>query len=230
MKFKATLSKLLNNVWVLNIVFALSFLFTMYYLITSNIRAVIYLLVIGLILGLFTTNMIITLGVPIIVVNLMELYDMIQTKRETPIIQELGHEYKYNKQIKESFKNKDSEGNESKTPQGLPRTKIDNNMALNSSLNSIINSNTDETFEVGRAKRSKGYEIDYASTVEDAYDNLNKLLGSDGIKRLTNDTQKLIKKQAQLAESMNNMTPLIENITPLLEEAKGIMGGLDGKQ
>jgi hypothetical protein len=69
----------------------------------------------------------------------------------------------------------------------------------------------------------KRNRIDYASTVEDAYGDLNKLLGSDGIKRLTDDTQKLMGQQMQLAEAMKSMTPL-------LSQAKSLIAGFDTKQ
>jgi hypothetical protein len=86
----------------------------------------------------------------------------------------------------------------------------------------------DESFEVGRGKKnSKGYNIDYASTVEDAYDELNKILGSDGIKRLTTDTQSLMKQQLKLAESMKSMEPLISGIAPLMQQAQGLLGSIN---
>ena len=82
-----------------------------------------------------------------------------------------------------------------------------------------------ESFEVGRGKRNP--KIDYASTITDAYSQLNELIGKDGIKSLTNDTQTLMKQQLQLADSMKAIGPLIEGITPLLSQVKGMMGGLD---
>ena len=75
-------------------------------------------------------------------------------------------------------------------------------------------------------EKKKGNDIDYASTIEDAYDELNNILGSDGIKRLTSDTQNLVKQQMQLAESMNNMAPLIKGMTPMLEQAKSMMSSM----
>jgi hypothetical protein len=66
----------------------------------------------------------------------------------------------------------------------------------------------------------KKNRIDYASTVEDAYDDLSKILGGDGIKRLTGDTQQLLEQQVQLVDAMKNMTPLIET-------AKGLLNGLN---
>ena len=68
----------------------------------------------------------------------------------------------------------------------------------------------------------KNNRIDYAATVEDAYEDLNKILGGDGIKRLTDDTQRLMGQQIQLADAMKSMTPL-------LEQAKGMLQGFDLK-
>ena len=63
----------------------------------------------------------------------------------------------------------------------------------------------------------KENRIDYASTVEDAYDDLNKILGGNGIKQLTDDTQNLMKQQMQLADAMKSMTPLMEQAQNLLQ-------------
>ena len=82
-----------------------------------------------------------------------------------------------------------------------------------------------ESFEVGRAKRrGAGPQIDYASTVEDAYDNLNSILGGEGIQKLTGDTQNLMKQQMQLAKSMESMKPMIDSLGPMMDQAKGLMG------
>jgi hypothetical protein len=81
-------------------------------------------------------------------------------------------------------------------------------------------------FEVGRKKNASS-KIDYAATIEDAYDDLNKILGSDGIKNLTEDTQRLMKQQMQLAESMKSMAPIIEKMLPMAEKAKDMMTSMD---
>jgi energy-coupling factor transporter transmembrane protein EcfT len=110
--------------------------------------------------------------------------------------------------------------------QGLVMTPLEHSSEPTVNTNDS-NVNTDESFEVGRSKKnSKGYNVDYASTIEDAYDELNKILGSDGIKRLTGDTQNLMKQQLQLAESMKSMQPLIAGMTPLMEQAKGLLGNI----
>ena len=62
--------------------------------------------------------------------------------------------------------------------------------------------------------------IDNATTLEDAYDNLDKILGSDGINKLSNDTQRLMQQQQKLYDTMENMMPMINS-------AKDMMGGID---
>jgi hypothetical protein len=64
--------------------------------------------------------------------------------------------------------------------------------------------------------------VDYATTMEQAYDNLDKILGSESISNLTNDTRKLMLKQQQLFDTMQTMAPALEN-------AKAMLSGFDLK-
>jgi hypothetical protein len=147
-----------------------------------------------------------------------------------------------NKNNKNDKNDKKNNKQDPKTNQGLPITPVDSEDLVTStdqeptttastvaSTDAVVN--TGESFEVGRGKRRAGSQIDYASTVEDAYDELNKILGSDGVKKLTDDTQRLMKQQLQLAESMKSMTPLIQGMGPMLQSAKEMMKGFgDNKQ
>ena len=58
--------------------------------------------------------------------------------------------------------------------------------------------------------------IDRAKSMEEQYANLDKMIGKDGIEAMTRDTQKLIKRQGKLAESMKAMGPLLNNANELL--------------
>jgi hypothetical protein len=62
--------------------------------------------------------------------------------------------------------------------------------------------------------------------MEDAYSELNKIIGGDGMKKLTSDTQNLMKQQVQLAEAMKGMGPLIQGMGPLMQQAQGLLSGL----
>ena len=59
--------------------------------------------------------------------------------------------------------------------------------------------------------------IDKSKTIENAYANLDKYLDGEGLKKLSNDTNNLIKKQSQLMNSMKHMGPLIKNMDGIMK-------------
>lgn len=70
---------------------------------------------------------------------------------------------------------------------------------------------TDETDE------SIGKRIDYASTMEQAYDNLQAMLGEGGMKGLTSETKKLVSQQKNLMSTLNSMAPVLNTAKETLE-------------
>lgn len=241
---KSKIEKILSNKMLLNIVLIVSFLNILGFVIYGKTIAIIYFILIGLLTSFFSKNMNIVLLVPLILVNLFVVSSKssMWNKRE-------GLDNNTSNDTTATTSTNDSNGSapsststkkkstvsSSSTNQGLPITPLDNNNNNNNmnltdttdTTNSTSTNEIDESFEVGRGKKnSKGYNIDYASTVEDAYDELNKILGSDGIKRLTNDTQSLMKQQLQLAESMKSMQPLIAGMAPLMQQAQGLLGSM----
>jgi hypothetical protein len=69
----------------------------------------------------------------------------------------------------------------------------------------------------GPAKASR---IDYSTTLEQAYDNLDKMLSNDGLSNLSADTEKLMNQQQKLFSAVNKMMPMMES-------AQGMINGLD---
>ena len=65
-----------------------------------------------------------------------------------------------------------------------------------------------------------GDRIDYAATMEQAYDNLQTMLGDDGIKSITSETKKLVNQQKDLMKTLNSMAPV-------LNTAKETLSGMD---
>tara|TARA_B100000795_G_scaffold265108_1_gene246488 strand:+ start:3472 stop:4329 length:858 start_codon:yes stop_codon:yes gene_type:complete len=61
--------------------------------------------------------------------------------------------------------------------------------------------------------------IDYAKTLEQAYDNLQGMLGKEGISGLTSETSRLVEQQSSLMSSLKGMGPM-------LKEAKSMMAGM----
>lgn len=79
----------------------------------------------------------------------------------------------------------------------------------------------EEEDEVADASR-----VDYAATMEQAYDNLNKMLGEGGMKNLTKDTQGLMDQQKQLMKQLEDFAPLMEQAGSMLDK----LGGMDNLQ
>lgn len=78
-----------------------------------------------------------------------------------------------------------------------------------------------------------GKRIDYASTLEQAYDNLQNIIGDDGIRSLTKDTQNLISQQKSLMGTMQSMAPMLKMAKDTLNnfngsEMKDTMNSLKG--
>ena len=211
MKANAILSNLLTNKIVLQIIFWLSLTNIVGYLIYGMFDIVVYFVLIGVLVSYFSKNMIIILGAPLFLVNLSVL------GKTT---------------FKEGLENKDadklSDKTDDKSKHTMPILPVD---PLSNATTEHVDTETKEElgkggFEAGRGKNKGKYNIDYASTIEDAYDELNNILGSDGIKNLTSDTQNLMKQQKQLTEAMTQIEPLMHTVGPLLEQAKTMMGSM----
>ena len=58
--------------------------------------------------------------------------------------------------------------------------------------------------------------IDYAATLEQAYDNLDNLIGQDGIKKMGEQTERLASKQKELMQNIESMGPMLEKAGSML--------------
>jgi preprotein translocase subunit SecG len=85
----------------------------------------------------------------------------------------------------------------------------------NTSLQST-NVKTNDTTETFTQNNQKGPKVNYAATVQDAYTNLDKLVGSDGINQLTEQTSSLLSHQTKLVDTMKNLTPLMNQVRGLI--------------
>lgn len=233
MKLDSAVLKFLTNKWVLNVVAFLALFNVIGYAMIGNINAILYFVVFAVLVRYFSKNMTIVLGIPLIIINLFALNGnmmegMENNKSDESAKKPVSETQKKINKIVDKNKNKP----DPKTGQGLIMHAVDEHSDNNddSSDNAAqTTSGEQQGFEAGR-KKNRGYEIDYATTVEDAYDELNNILGGEGIQRLTSDTQNLMKQQMQLAEAMKGMGPVIKQIAPMVENLKGMMGQMgDGK-
>ena len=213
MKIKAALSKILTNKLVLHVVFFIAFINIITYVVMGNIDAVVYFILLGVLIRNFSKNMIIVLGVPVILVN---LFVISKHRRVEGFTDGSGNG--------SSSQKGSSSGSAPSTSSTSQEPIIPSDEPNSPSAESA--SGPSESFEVGRDKKKGGYDIDYAATIEDAYDELNKVIGGDGIKKLTQDTQGLMNQQLQLAEAMKGMGPLIKGMAPIMKQAEGLLGGM----
>ena len=229
MKIPSALHNLLTNKTVLNIVCVLSALNMIGYLVTNNLTAILFFIVLAILIVQFNKNMIVVLGIPLILVNFFVALGMSKniegnttmgdaTSKDTTSKDTTTKDTTTKDATSKDATTNNADKPAKKTTQDLPVTPIEPDTT-----------GTDESFEVGRAKKG-GSKIDYASTVEDAYDQLNSILGSEGVKRLTDDTQKLMQQQMQLAESMKGMGPMIKQLEPMMNQAKGLLEGMGDGQ
>jgi hypothetical protein len=231
MKLNSAMSKFLTNKWVLNVVAFLALFNVIGYAVMGNLNQVVYFIIFAVLVRYFSKNMTIVLGVPLIIVNLLAMRGNILEGMENG-----PNNLQNDKSNTNPVTTPTSENKQDKINNIVNNNTSDTTRVINNSAASVVSTSPDnpaqekQGFEPGRRK-NRGYDIDYATTIEDAYDELNNILGSDGIQRLTSDTQNLMKQQMQLAEAMKGMTPVIQSIAPMVENLKGMMGQIgDGKE
>jgi hypothetical protein len=220
MKFPSSVKKLLENKYVLYIVFFLAVANVLGYLAMGNYKAVVAFVLLGYLVYHFNKNMVVALGVPLIIISIFASSIMregvVGSMDESE--KKAADNKEDNKDDKQVEKPADSDVKVDNAT-GAAVVKNAEKDAKDASGNPIPKP-TEQGFTTVYNKKNN--RVDYAATVEDAYGDLNKILGGDGIKNLTADTQKLMNQQLQLAEAMKSMTPL-------LDQAKSLMNGFDMK-
>lgn len=196
-----TFNTLLKNKNVLYVISFLALTNVFSYLISNNIDALIYFILIGYITTYFSKNMIIILLVPMLFTNFfMGIRFATNIRRE-----------------------------------GMANQNANNsNTATDSSTSNTSNSSNNEKKDDKPSNTNS--KIDYSKTLEKAYDDLDKLIGTDGINKMTEETARLAEQQQKIMKNIENMAPLLKNATKMLEglpldnignikeSLKGIMG------
>lgn len=214
-----SVSKLLTNKWVLYIVFGVVLFHIFGYMMAGNVNIVLLFILSCLIVNLFTKNMVLILAISLLIAHFVKGSVMIKEGLENKRIRESLEN------MQEAEKGKKTEENDAPTPTHHGNSHIVTNV---SAAAASIHGEEPESFEVGMKNKSQmGSRIDYSSTLEQAYDNLDKILGSDGIQKLTGDTQKLMQQQMKLAEAMKTMGPVVENASKMLETLNSSGMGID---
>jgi hypothetical protein len=170
------------------------------FLMAQNFNGIILFLLSGLISTYFSRNMIVVLLVAMVVSNILSGTNMFRSIQE-------GMENEKDKEEKEKSdedEDEDEDKDSKKKKQGMTN---------------LSPSSLDDEENASKKLKSKP-KIDYAGTLESAYDNLDNLLSSDALKNMTSDTQRLAEKQKTL---MGN----IKKLEPMMQKAGAMLEGLD---
>jgi hypothetical protein len=182
---KKTVSKGLENKYVLYFVLFLAISNLLGYAMIGDLRIIAFFILIAFIVSKFSKNMILILGSAMIATNFFLASKILKIEDSSQI------EGMQNQKKKKS--KKERLANINKNEIAKHATKIDSE---------------DDDFDDKR--------VDYATTVEQAYDNLENIIGKGGIGKLTDDTSRLMDKQNKLFENLKGMGPLIQQYKEMM--------------
>jgi hypothetical protein len=212
MKVPSSVSKVLTNKYVLYFVLFLAVTNVLGYVVMGHLTAALFFVVVAYLISNFSQNMIVVLGGALLFTNILMVGNTVKEGLTNP-----------------EKKPSDTKPDKNSSAPIIPP--IDEDKTVDTSLHTSAAATQEDTMEESDAdvkphtqkedmnvmSNKRRNRIDYASTIEDAYGDLNNILGSDGIKKLTDDTQRLMTQQLQLADAMKSMTPLMENAKTMLQ-------------
>jgi len=190
-----------NNSKVVNVIFFVSVLNVLGYLFMKNYDALVTFILFGMMTAYFSKDLAIILGVPLVIVNALYLFR--------------------NKGIFEGMENKDKNKNGENANAGQSQEKMKEEQK-GAKVNEVQPKSSAEGFGQNNKKQGK-YRIDYATTLQESYQDLNNVLGNENMKKLTKDTQDLLQQQQQLTKAMEGMAPLVEKLVPMMKTMGGFM-------
>ena len=204
MKVKAP--AMLKNKYVLYILLVVALVNVLGYLAMEDYKSLGLFISVGLLSTYFSKNMAVTLLVSILVTALVAINDKVKEGLENKKEEE-------KEEKKEGMKEGNTQCTQDSDCTGSGEKCVDNKCKTGFQNN--VPPSTPAT--VGDSDESPGDRIDYAATMEQAYDNLQKMLGEDGIKGITGETKKLVQQQKDLMGTLNQMTPVLNTAKETLE-------------
>lgn len=222
------------------------------YLANRNINAVILMALIGLVMSYFSKNMIIVLLTAFASVFLLEMTGLrgvmegMETKKgedadnngdddkeadakksDEKNAGEKNADEKKAGEKKAGEKNADKKETMKTEKGGKKNTKQGMTKLSPASYDGKGDDDDSEDTGSGGVKGMSDNRIDYASTLEQAYDNIENIIGEDGVRGLTDQTKSLMNQQKQLMDNMKDMGPLLKSAEGFMKQVTG-GGGIEG--
>ncbi len=243
MKFSSEISKLLTDKYFLYFMTFLTATNILAYLVTNQFHAIIFFGLVGSLTHHFSKNMAIVMLVSLVTTNFLMANNRFREGLENNIAETISENVSLDnienkdKEIAEAIPSvREAENNEQLKTGVVVKKKADKIIDMN---NTDLNSSTEESSapegfgEKMTNKKSANGEnvkprIDYATTIEQSYQQLDQMLGSGSIQELTNDTKNLMKQQQNLFDTMQNMVPVLQGAQKLLKDfdINGLAGSL----
>lgn len=250
---KSAIMPLLQNKYVLYAVLVIAVLNIIGYLAVKNIDAIAFFILIGLLTIYFTRNMIIILVMCIVATNFYIGTTRIVSGFRSKSVEGLANEEddedepEGNANLKDDPPKKKEKNTpmkplkekntplkplkEKNTGMKEPNTKLKKKNGMQNlkpaSLNENEDSDGDDDSGHANISASKGNRVDYAQTLGQAYDNLQNIIGEDGVQGLTEQTKGLMQQQKVLMDNMKDMEPLLKSAQGFMGQVVG-NGGLAG--
>ena len=197
------LGDLLTNKYVLYIILIVAISHIVGYMAIGDEESLVFFITIGLLSTFFSNNMIVVLLIAIFSTNILLAGHVVHEGLETMKKKKKG------KRVKNEVQQDNDEENFTQinipSSQPAPATEEEEDEAI-------------------------GKRIDFASTLEQAYDNLQQMLGPDGINGLSNETKNLVSQQKSLMKNLNDMAPVLKTAKATLENLSGIMPNMENLQ
>ena len=235
-------SPFLQNKFVLYGSLLIVLLAILRFLANHNFNAIVLMALIGLLTSFFSKNMIIVLLTPFFAVVVLELIrgDMMIEGLENKDTDTDTDTDKAKDKAKakdtdtdaaaDNDEDKENENNDGETVTEGETGQTTANEKQPATKKQGTSTLTPANYDGKDGKGGKGGKgdstanrIDYAATLEQAYDNIDTIIGEDGVRGLTDQTKSLMNQQKEL---MNNM----KDIEPLLKSAQGFMSQMTGKE
>lgn len=204
---KLNIKKMLKSKPLLYVIFAVALLNVLKLVNESNYDMLALFALVGLLSTYFSKNMIVVLGAAILMTNIAQ-HLLVRIEGNTPDKQF----YLKNKEGEcVEVENYDEDCQDGQCFSNNKCTEKFTGKDIPTSMPAKVNSEEGEDERIGQ-------RIDKAATLEAAYDNLQNMLGSEGLKGLTSETQKLVKQQKLLMESLNGMAPALKQAQNTLKD------------
>lgn len=227
---KFNIKSLLKDKNVLYVVLFLAVTNLFGYLMAGNFDAIMLFLVTGFASTFFSKNMIIIMLFAMLTTNFLiggkflgyKIKEGLEGMKEGDESDEGKKDMKKNKEGKKmtdnNNKNKNSTNPIKKKKNGESAEVVDDKKkdGMKTISPANINDDDDDDDDDGEVIGAKP-KVNFASTLESAYDNLDKLLSSDAIGKMSSDTQRLAEKQQVLMGNIDKLAPMMDNAQNLLK-------------